>query len=210
MEYRDICDHYYSALTYTYALDDAYKVLLHDVERADLIYQKYSNFGYKSIIELSAKFITYLELFVGSRWCFRGIFGSPIDNSKGLIGDSDMRDSFHLLEERMPLIDGIWWCLRNEIHHSKLPKIRPVISTRMTAKGNSADFRGHLVPTPTKYEKWINEEEIKAYFFGEEQPTFAKALADHYAAILNLNELSLNLLVSKCEQQFGKGIEFSI
>jgi len=207
MEYRDLCEHYYSTLTYNYALEDAYNSLRLDLQRSDRIYNDFQSFGYKSVIELSAKFITYLELFVAMRWCLRELFGSKINNCNGQLNDQELRNTFENLETQLPIIDGIWWSLRNEIHHSKLPKIRPVIASRL---GSNEEFKGHMVPTPKKYEKWVNEKTVQEYFFGEKRPTFIEALDQHHKSINSIHNICLHLLIEKSKNLFGKGIEFSI
>ncbi len=207
MDYRGLCEHYYSILTFSYALEDAYFPLYLDLQRSDNIYSKFSNFGYKSIIELSAKFITYLELFVAIRWCLRDLFGSKVSNSKGTLDDSELKIIFEAMESELPIIDAIWWSLRNEIHHSKLPKIRPAVVSRL---GSAKEFKGHTVPTPQKYEKWVNKLSVQSYIFGEERPTFIGALTEHYSSITSVHSSCLILLINKSTAMFGKGIEFTL
>ncbi len=142
MNHSELCEHYYSILTFSYVLEDAYFSLHLDLQRSDNIYSKFSDFGYKSVIELSAKFITYLELFVAMRWCLRELFGSKYGHLEGTLNDIQLKNAFETMESELPIIDAIWWSLRNEIHHSKLPKIRPSVVCRL---GSTTEFRGRYI-----------------------------------------------------------------
>lgn len=210
MEYRLLCDHYYSVTTYSYALQEAYSLLKLDLEKSDEIYRMYRSHGYKSSLETTTRFITYLELFVGMRWCIRELLGYK--KEVGLLEDASVKIDLAALEDGLPLIDTIWWTLRNEMHHSLIPKLRPTETARLSgdmSKPIRANY-GFNAPQPRTYPNWINPEAIKKYFLGEAMRTFSDSLSEHYSAISPLSEFAQAKLLEKSERDFGKGIEFAI
>lgn len=213
MKYDDLCKHYYSLQTYEYVLEDAYAFLMHDIARADKIYQETSQVGYKSVIELTGRFVTYLETMVAIRACARKLYGfdpKGKGRNNGELGNDEFFEYYSLLEAQLPIIDAIWWCLRNEIHHSRLPQIRPSHVKRLSPSGRDASFTGHYVPTPHKYEPWVDDSAVKTYFFGEEVRTFAGSLQEHYEAICPLHTYARKALINISQEEHGQPIRWTV
>lgn len=124
-EFVELCYAYSSTLVYIYTLRDSYESLRSHVEKVDLIYYRYSSWSDLDTIQISGLYISYLELFVGLRWCLRTLFLGDSKKKKKSSFSQTVQQEFRKNEESLPIVDKIFWELRNEIHHSHLSFYNP-------------------------------------------------------------------------------------
>jgi hypothetical protein len=220
--YEDICSAYYSIQTYVYAYQDSYRSFRAYIEKADTIYPRFGNWGYIDSVNISGLFITYLEIFVGLRWCAKNIF-SEDPKQVGLINEEKYKEAYKAAESNLHIIDRVFWLLRNEIHHSQLTPLRPG-TILLNKKGEIIEAKSGLVlPKPKKipeqsklliedyFQNWHKDLEIsQSTIRSSGYIPFLIALEKHYATLLPFHNNILLILEAYSQDKYGKSIQIKL
>ena len=214
--YSEVCEHYKGLLAYQYALETAYHHLHQDLKISDHLFQKYLATGFRSQIETTSRFISYLEIFVGTRWCLRNVLGHPSNGKKseygkdGIFQDNTVQQIFKRKEDELLIpVDSIFWELRNEFHHRRLQTIQP--SYCKVCKSDSiTEFKGHMIPTPhamTNFHSVREKYPREVDYLTNESPFLIVALEIHFESVAKLHNFGLDLIAGCTERVFGKPLK---
>ncbi|PZV10221.1 MAG: hypothetical protein DCF21_18730 [Leptolyngbya sp.] len=200
---------------YIYTLQDSYKSLRSHVEKVDLIFYRYGSWSDLDTIQISGLYIPYLELFVGLRWCLRTLFLGDSKKKQKSSFSPAIQTEFRKIEDNLPIVDKIFWELRNEIHHSHLSFLQP--SEWSIGGGGRKELErvaGLFLPyTPNALKKNEDTERKIKNFYQTNSTSemikvrFIDALNQHYEALLPFHESALKIIQKYSEDKFGRPIQ---